>query len=79
MILQLSPGPSHLSNLVMVMILFSDKQVFANTVDPAQTADQCLYCLPFQLLHLDPSFYSIKDSKGFLAVRWPFSLNEEVS
>ena len=37
---------------------FSDKQVWANSVDPDQTAsDQGLHCLPFRLHGLDTLLY----------------------
>ena len=36
---------------------FSDRQVWANTLDPDQTApDQGLHCLPFGLHRLDSLF-----------------------
>ena len=41
---------------------FSDRQVWANSVDPGQTApeqsDQGLHCLPFHLDLLDPLLFS---------------------
>ena len=40
-----------------VMILFSDRQVWANSADPDQTADQRLDGLPFRLHLLNALLY----------------------
>ena len=40
-----------------VLILFSDRQVWANRADPDQTADQRLDCLPFRLHLLNALLY----------------------
>ena len=36
----------------------SDRQIWANSVDQDQTADQGLHCLPLGLHFLDTLFYS---------------------
>ena len=36
---------------------FSDRQVWANSADPDQTADERLDCLPFRLHLLNTLFY----------------------
>ena len=36
---------------------FSDRQAWANSIDPEEQSDQSAHCLPFRLHHLDSFLY----------------------